>query len=164
MRFRGFLLLALVTACASTDSAIPYVEQAGIRVERTPAGERLVREKKALTPDFPAIDSFSVSAERGEVVFSAKRKDSFDIGLVSTDGSPIHWVPEDPADEVAVQWAPRGNKISFVVRGRTGDLVRTVHVPTSAALTVDFPYATVRSLTWEPAAERFAVTPRAERP
>lgn len=118
---------------------------------------KLVAGTKELTPRFAAIDSFDVSLERREVVFSAKRKDNFDVGLVSLDGSDIHWVPEDPADETSVQWAPRGNKISFVVHTRGGDLVRTVHVPTATQLTTEFPYAQVRALAWEPAAERYAV-------
>ncbi|HJT17524.1 MAG TPA: hypothetical protein VJ853_09060, partial [Thermoanaerobaculia bacterium] len=80
-----------------------------------------------------------------------------DIGLVSLDGSDIHWVPEDPADETDVQWAPRGNKISYIVHARTGDLIRTVHVPTSVQLSVDFPFTTVRSLAWDKEAERYAV-------
>src|SRR2546421_460714 len=106
MRFRSLVLL-LLTACASADSTIPAAWLNGertlpsaqpdglenppssdIRIERSPTGARLVRENEALTPEFAAIDSFSVSAERGEVAFSAKRKDNFDVGLVSTDGSP----------------------------------------------------------------------------
>jgi hypothetical protein len=130
----------------------PRRKPSPIRLE----GNRLYNGGKALTPAYAAVDSFDYSEERGEVVFSAKRDDDFDIGLVS-DGTRIHWVPEDPADEVAVQWAPRGNKVSFVVKGRAGDLVRTVHVPTASQLTVDFPYATVRGLVWEPQAERFSV-------
>src|SRR5258708_4265542 len=66
-------------------------------------GNQLFNGSKALTPVFAAIDSYDVSFERKEVVFSAKRKESFDIGLVSIDGSDIHWIPEDPADQDAVQ-------------------------------------------------------------
>jgi len=115
------------------------------------------RDGKRLTPQFLAVDSFDVSDQRKEVVFSAKRSGSFDIGLVSIDGSDVHWIPEDPADETAVQWAPRGNKVSYVVGTKTGDLVRTVHIPTAAQLTVAFPGSLVRALAWEPAAERYAV-------
>lgn len=117
-----------------------------------------MRGDQALTEPFAAIDSFAVSESRGEVVFSAKRKDNFDIGLVSTDGSPISWVPADPSDEVSVQWAPHGNKISYIVRARSGDLVRTVHVPTAASLTVDFPNAKIEHLVWSLKGERFDVT------
>jgi hypothetical protein len=124
-----------------------------IRVE----GNRIVRGDTPLTPAFAAIDSFDVSESRGEVAFSAKRTDNFDIGLVSTDGSPISWVPNDPADETKVQWAPRGNKISYVVRSRGGDVVRTVHIPTAAQLVVDFGAARIETLGWDPKGERFAV-------
>ncbi len=120
-------------------------------------GGRIVAGGKALTPQFMQIQSFDVSLDRREVVFSAKRKDKFDIGLVSLDGSDVHWFPLDAADAVDVQWAPRGNKVSYIVRAESGDVVRTVHVPTSMSLTVFFPYATVRALAWNPAATRYGV-------
>lgn len=123
-----------------------------IRVE----GNRLYNGEKALTEAFAAVDSFDFSRSRGEVAFSAKVDGGFDIGLVSSDGSAVHWVPSDPADEVAVQWAPRGNKISYVVRVTGGDVVRTFHVPSSFALAVPFPMATVHALAWDPQAERYA--------
>ncbi|HKR63063.1 MAG TPA: hypothetical protein VJZ00_04970 [Thermoanaerobaculia bacterium] len=121
---------------------------------------RLFNGDKALTEEFAAIDSFDYSASRGEVVFSAKRKDrdNFDVGLVSSDGSPISWMPSpDPADEVAVQWAPRGNKVSYIVRAKGGDAVRTVHIPTATQLTNAFPNATIRTLTWDAEAEHYTV-------
>jgi hypothetical protein len=126
-----------------------------IRVE----GGRLMRGGKALTEAFPAIESFDVSTDRGEVVFSAQRgRTGFDVGLVSLDGSPISWVPNDPADEVNVSWAPRGNKIAYVIRTRSGDFVRTVHIPTSAQLTNEFPYARVHALAWNAAGDKYAVS------
>jgi len=128
-----------------------------ISVERGSDGERLMNGSRPLTPFFAAIDSFDLSAERKEVVFSARRSDNFDVALVSADGSDIHWVPSDPVDEIGVQWAPRGNKVSYIVRTRSGDFIRTLHIPTSAQLTTDFPTGRVRALAWEPAAERFAV-------
>jgi hypothetical protein len=118
---------------------------------------RLFNGSKALTPVFAAIDSYDVSFERQEVVFSAKRKDSFDIGLVSMDGGDIHWIPEDPADEVNVQWARRGNKVSYILHTITGSIVRTVHIPTATPLSVDFPNTQIDGLSWEPKAERFAL-------
>jgi hypothetical protein len=121
------------------------------------AGNRIVNGDKARTPEFAAIDSFDVSLDRKEIVFSARRKDNFDIGLVSLDGSDIHWIPEDPADEVSVQWAPRGNKVSFILHTKTGSIVRTVHIPTATQLSVDFPQTQIDALAWEPQAERFAV-------
>jgi hypothetical protein len=131
---------------------------AGVRVVESAAGAKLVSGDKDLTPEYRAIDSFDVSLDRREIAFSARRTDNFDIGLVSLDGSEVHWVPPDPVDEIAVQYAPRGNKISYIVRARGGDLVRTVHIPTSMPLSADFPYGRVNSLTWEPRAERYAVS------
>lgn len=178
-------LAALLAGCATTFSEVPTgwleVPRAGAlrtvsydadgklrwNVEpavslRAPSGVRvqngaLERDGKRLTPAFAAIDSFAVSEERKEVVFSAKRESNFDIGLVSIDGSDIHWVPEDPLDEIAVQWAPRGNKVSYIVKTPTGDVVRTVHIPTASQLSVGFPGSVVRAVAWEPAAERYAV-------
>jgi hypothetical protein len=119
--------------------------------------KRLFNGTKPLTPPFAAIDSYDVSLERKEIVFSAKRTNSFDVGLVSIDGSDIHWIPEDPADEVSPQWAPRGNKVSYIVQTATGSIVRTVHIPTATPLSIDFPGAQVDALAWEPDAARFAL-------
>jgi len=134
--------------------AAPPKSQGPIRVD----GGRLMNGEKALTEAFSALDSFDYSQSRGEVVFSAKRSDNFDVGLVSSDGSPIVWIPSaDPSDEIAVQWAPRGNKVSYIVRAKGGDVVRTVHIPTSANVVTDFRGATIRALVWDPQAERYAV-------
>jgi hypothetical protein len=57
-----------------------------------------------------------------------------------------------------VQWAPRGNKVSYIVRAQLGDVVRTFHIPTSFAYVVDFgTTAAIQSVTWDAAAERFTV-------
>lgn len=128
-----------------------------IRIATNAIGPYLVNGEKALTEPFLAIDSFDFSESRGEVVFSAKRDEDFDIGLVSSDGSPINWAPDDPADEVAVQWAPRGSKVSYVVRAAGGDVVRTLHIPTSYSFALDFPNSTIGALSWDDPAERFAV-------
>jgi hypothetical protein len=136
---------AVVTCAARAQTAVHV------------AGNRIFNGEKGLTPPFAAIDSFDVSLDRKEVVFSARRKDNFDIGLVSIDGSDIHWVPEDPADETGVQWAPRGNKVSFVLHTVTGTFVRTVHIPTATPLSVDFPQTQIDALAWEPKAEGYAV-------
>lgn len=166
---RCCLLLLLFTACATGLHEVPPACLSLPRAERitvatkTPAGTIAIRDNsivngdKVLAGPFLAIDSFDVSESRGEVVFSAKRKDNFDVGLVAVEGSKIVWVPEDPADEVAVQWAPRGNKVSYVVRVAGGDLVRTVHIPTATSLVVAFPWGRVTSLTWDVAAERYTV-------
>jgi hypothetical protein len=165
------LILTLLTACTTATNLkpVPPCEVIGFQPVEGAAGPRdarfpirvennsLVLGDKVLAGPFLAIDSFDVSASRGEVVFSAKRKDSFDVGLVAVEGSEIKWVPEDPADEVAVKWAPRGNKISFVIRATGGDLVRTVHIPTGMDLVVAFPWARITSLIWDVAAERYTV-------
>ena len=130
-----------------------------VELVRDGEGVKLISGATVVTPVFSDIESFDVSQSRREVAFSARReKTGLDIGLVTLEGSAVSWVPEDPADEVGVTWAPRGNKISYFVRAAGGDLVRTVHVPTSVALTVDFPYSVARSLVWDAPAERFAVT------
>lgn len=161
MRLSAWVILPILVSCATQPPQLNPCEKvqcvahdfAGVQA----VGGRLIVGNKALTPQFAAIQSFDVSLERREVVFSAKRTDNFDIGLVSLDGSDVHWIPSDPADETDVQWAPRGNKVSYIVHTRVGDVVRTVHVPTAMQLSVDFPYASVRSLAWDRAAERYAV-------
>src|SRR5439155_15062974 len=174
MQFRGAAALLVFMGCATltpVPEAWRSVPQAAritdlcARVSCASRGAtdvkvtdgKLVASGKDLTPQFRAIQSFDVSLERREVAFAAKRSDNFDIGLVSLDGSDVHWIPEDPADETDPQWAPRGNKVSFIVHARAGDLVRTVHIPTSVQLSVDFPYATVRALAWDRPAERYSV-------
>jgi len=146
MRIAAVLVLPFLMSCATSSPDRVHVEH-----------NQLFRGRTALTPRFAAIDSFDISLDRREVVFSAKRTTNFDVGLVSLDGSDIHWIPEDPNDEVAVQWAPRGNKVSYVIRTPVGDIVRTVHIPTSVQVAVDFPYSSVRSLRWAPDGERFFV-------
>ena len=121
------------------------------------AAGRLYNGERGLTPPFLVVQSFDVSLERKEVVFSAKRTDNFDIGLVSLEGSDVHWFPTDHSDETDVQWAPRGNKVSYVVHTGRGDIVRTLHVPTSMSLVVNFTNAQVDALAWDPPAERYAV-------
>jgi len=136
---------------------LPRAESA-VHIVTSATGQKLVNGTKDLTPEFPAIDSFDVSLQRKEVVFSAKRPGGFDAGLVSIDGSDIHWILPDPADEVSVQWAPRGNKVSFIVRGRNGDLVRTVHVITSAQFLSEYSDGRVLSVAWQTDGEKYAVS------
>ena len=120
-------------------------------------GNRLVRDGKPLTESFRAIDSFDYSESRDEVVFSARRDAGFDIGLVAGDGSRTNWAPADPADEVQVQWAPRGHKVSYIVRATHGDVVRTLHIPTSLQYAIDFGPATIYDVAWDPAGEKYVV-------
>jgi hypothetical protein len=181
---KGLLLpfLAVFAACASATLPIPqeWRSVTGVRplgaaelkrftggtppvIQPVPSAHvavvngQLLNGSKPITERFAAIQSFDVSEARGEVIFSAKKGDNFDIGLAATDGSKTNWLPAEPYDEVNVAWAPRGNKVSYTVRARSGDVVRTLHIPSSVALSVEFPLATVQALAWEPAAERFAV-------
>lgn len=124
-----------------------------VRVE----GNRIMRGDKPLTEAFAAIDSYDYSASRDEVIFSAKRGASFDIGLAAGDGSVTNWVPADPSDELNVQWAPRGSKVSYIVRAPLGDVVRTLHIPTSFQYAIDFGPARIHAVAWDPPAERYAV-------
>jgi hypothetical protein len=119
-------------------------------------GATLMNGDKVLAEKLVAIDSLDLSEVRQEVAFSAKR-DSFDIALIATEGGAVHWMPHDPADELAVQWAPRGHKISYIIRATAGDIVRTLHIPTAFQFAIPFANATIHSLAWDPQAERFAV-------
>jgi hypothetical protein len=149
---------AWLTVPHAATMPVPAPKEPGaIRIQRNPVRPRLMNGAKALTDPFIDIDSFDVSESRGEIIFSAKRRDDFDIGLVSTDGGKINWVPPEPLDEVAVQWAPRGNKASYIMRGKSGDIVRTVHIPTSAMVANEFAFGRVRALTWDAAGERYSV-------
>jgi hypothetical protein len=162
------LALVLLAGCASTTP----IPQTWMSMPETPAiaavtpstdgpirheNGRLYRGDKPITDAFAAIDSFDYSESRDEVIFSAKKAASFDIGLAAGDGSLTNWLPADAADELAVQWAPRGNKVSYIVRTKLGDIVRTFHIPTSFQYAVDFGTATIRSLTWDMPAERYTV-------
>ena len=60
-----------------------------VHIIQSPDGAKLADGDKILTPAFRAIDSFDVSLDRKEIVFSAKRNKHFDVGLVSIDGSDI---------------------------------------------------------------------------
>ena len=169
-KFSVFILIYLALGCASTKP----IPESWLSVPQTAAPQtapkvtvdgpirlqlgQLWRGDKAITETFSGVDSFDYSESRDEVIFSAKKDASFDIGLVAGDGSKTNWLPVDAADELAVQWAPRGNKVSYVVRAKNGDVVRTFHVPTSFHYVVDFgATARIRSLTWDAAAERFTV-------
>ena len=136
---------------------LPRLSDGPIRVLTGAAGTTILNGGKVLAENLGAVDSFDLSESRGEVAFSAKRERGFDIALISTDGGPVHWMPDDPADEVAVQWAPRGHKISYVIRAAGGDVVRTLHIPTAFQFAIPFPGSTIHALAWDPQAERYAV-------
>ncbi len=170
-RYSVFIFMALAIGCGSSTIPIPHewrtvpqTSPAAVAARPTIDGpirlqlNSLWRGDKVITETFRAIDSFDYSESRDEVIFSAKKGADFDIGLAAGDGSRTNWLPADPADELAVQWAPRGHKVSYTVRAKLGDVVRTFHIPTSFHYVVDFvSTATVHSLTWDAAAERFAV-------
>lgn len=120
-------------------------------------GTKIFNRDKELTPALPAVESLDFSESRGEVAFSAIGERGFDIGLVSSDGSAINWIPQDPADELDPQWAPRGNKVSYIVRGKLGDIVRTVHIPTAAQLSNAFPNARIHARAWDAEGQFYAV-------
>ncbi|HVR43628.1 MAG TPA: hypothetical protein VMS56_09310 [Thermoanaerobaculia bacterium] len=121
-------------------------------VHWAPSGEGLVR-----AGPFRGIDSFDVSPDGLEMVFSALREESFDVGIASTDGGEPRWIGPDPLEERMVSWAPRGNKVTYRIEGVAGAVLRTVHVPTGFQLGVALPQSSVGALAWEPRAERFAV-------
>lgn len=130
-----------------------------VGLEQTPDGETLTRltaagRQRIFTSPLPAIESFDVSPDGTEIVFAAKRQ-SLDVGIVSVDGGEPRWVGTDPSDETTVTWAPRGNKVSWVIHTFGGDVVRTVHIPTAFSLLADTAGATVRNVAWEPEAEKF---------
>lgn len=104
-----------------------------------------------------SIDSFDISPDQKEFVLSASRSGGFDVALGSTASPSVRWVATDPLDEVLVSWAPRGSKVTYLVRGRDGSLLRSLHVPTGYSLTVDLPQVHVTALAWEPRAERYAI-------
>ena len=137
------------------DASLPPSE---IKIVKTNTGAKLVNGDKDLTPEFPAIDSFDLNVARQEIVFSAKRGKGFDVGLVAAEGSDIHWLPNDPADEVSVQYAPRGNRVSYIVRTPTGDFVRVVLITTAGQSMVEFPNGRVVARAWDPSGMKYAVS------
>ena len=129
-----------------------------IRIVPNGGGSTLMNGDTVLTAGLGTIESLDLSESRGEVAFSARRENGFDIALIATEGGEVHWLPtNDPADELAVQWAPRGHKISYVIRASGGDIVRTLHIPTAHQYAIPFTGATIHALAWDPQAERYAV-------
>jgi len=141
----------------SAEAAPPRLSDGPISIKADPIRPRLMNGAAPVTDQFAAIDSFDYSEARQEVIFSAKRDTNFDIGVAASDGSKVNWVPADPADEVQVRWAPRGSKVSYVIRGRGGDVVRTLHIPSSMQFAAPFPMATIHAVAWDPQAEQYAV-------
>lgn len=132
-----------------------------VAIQASATGESLIKVTpdgiRPLSDEFRKIDSFDISPDDRELVLSADTGQSLDVGLLSSDGGEVQWVYPDPLPERGVTWAPRGNKVSYVVETTAGALLRTVHVPTSFQLTVDFPLSAITATAWEPNAEKFAV-------
>jgi hypothetical protein len=153
-RIGSLILHTNGTVTPTVEPLPPRLSDGPIRV----MGASILNGEKVLAENLGAIDSVDLSESRGEVAFSAKHDEKgFDIGLINIQGGAVHWMPNDPADELAVQWAPRGNKISYVIRANGGDVVRTLHIPTSAQLAVSFPNAIIHALSWDWQAEHYAV-------
>jgi hypothetical protein len=135
---------------------------ATVGIRRNDRGEALVKVEAALqtqlTPDFSAIDSFDLAPSEKEIVISADAGKGLNVGLLSIDGGEIRWIFPDSLPERVVSWAPRGSKISYVVEALGGSIIRTVHIPTSYQLSIDFPLSHITSIAWEPSAEKFAVS------
>lgn len=133
-----------------------------IGIRKNDSGEALVRLEaglqKLLTPEFVEIDSFDLAPSGKEIVISANAGEGLNVGLLSIDGGDIRWIFPDSLPERLVTWAPRGSKISYVVEAPGGSIIRTVHIPTSYQLSIDFPLSSITSIAWEPAAEKFAVS------
>jgi hypothetical protein len=114
-------------------------------------------EGRRLAGPFASVDSFDIAPDGGEIAFSARRGASFDVGLVAAEGSDVRWIGPDPLDERSVRWAPRGNKIAYVIGTSGGAVIRSVHIPTGFQVSAPLPLTEVRDLAWDPAAERLAL-------
>lgn len=139
-------------------------------VERAAQQDRLVRlnddgTRKILFSS-REIESYDLDPKGFDIAVSARRGESFDVALVATDGTgEAKWLPADPADETMVRWAPRGNKVAYVISANSGTVIRSVHIPTGYQVTASIGAATVYDVAWEPQAERFAIitsTPTSE--
>jgi hypothetical protein len=112
---------------------------------------------KRLAGPFASVDSFDIAPDGGEIVFSARRGASFDIGLVAAAGSDVRWIGPDPLDERSVRWAPRGNKLAYVIETPGGAVIRSVHIPTGFQVSAPLPLTEVSDLAWDAEAERLAL-------
>lgn len=133
-----------------------------VAIARDLEGERMVLldssgEVATLVGPFGAIDSFDLSPDGEEAVLSARRENGFDVALVATAGDEVNWVGPDQLDETMVSWAPRGSKITYRIDAPMGSVLRSVHVPTGFQKSFSWPGVSVRSLSWQPAAEEFVV-------
>lgn len=142
-------------------------EDAVLAVRRDAEGERLVRlewpetgsvlEETVLTDPLEKIHAIEPDHDQKELALSVSRDHSRDIAIANAEEPIMNWVPSDPADEVRPRWSPVGYKLSYVVRNRGGDILRTVHVPTAAMVLLDFPDSRVIDYAWLPDGERVVV-------
>ncbi|MGH9456536.1 MAG: TolB family protein, partial [Thermoanaerobaculia bacterium] len=152
-----------IELAGAVEDARLIAPDAAVASVRRPDGETLVRvgsdgTATDLAGPFPDIDSFAVSPDGVDVVFSAERDGGYDVGLVASAGTEgVRWIPADPLDERMVSWAPRGNKVTYAIGLPGGTVLRTVHIPTGFQLSVPLGPVDARELAWEPRAERFAV-------
>ena len=110
-----------------------------------------------LAGPFRKVDSYDVSPDEKEFVIAADAGKGFDVAVGSTSSSALRPVGSEVLPETMVSWAPRGNKITYLLETGDGTIVRTVHVPTAFQVAAAFDGARVEGLAWEPRAERFAV-------
>jgi len=112
---------------------------------------------RPIATDLRDVESIAVSPDERDAIFSARRGNGHDVALTSLSTGKVDWIQSDPSDETAVTWAPRGNKVSYLVRGFSGPVLRTVHVPTGFQLPIDFRMRHISKVSWDLKAERFAV-------
>lgn len=142
-------------------------ENAVVAVRRESQGDRLVRlewpevgsrlTETVLTDPLEKIEAIEPDADQKELALTVRRDHSLDIAIANAEEPFMNWVPADPADEVKPRWSPVGYKLSYIVRNRGGDVLRTVHVPTAAMVLLDFPDSRVTDYTWLPDGDRLVV-------
>jgi hypothetical protein len=129
--------------------------------ESSAAGDRLVMvdrsgARKTLF-ESTIIDSFAIDSRDKQVAVVAVNGSQFDVGMIDVETGEIKWVAPDQAAERGVTWAPKGNKITYIIQRADGDTLRSVHVPSGFQVTTNYDLARVRKIAWEPGAEKIAV-------
>lgn len=139
------------------------LSDAVLALEHAAGGDRIIEvhadgsRRTVFDADGGTIHSFDIDPKEKDIVVSSKRAGGFDVAIVSLSTGKPNWVWPEPADEVDVTWAPRGNKVTYEVRAFGGTILRTVHVPTAAQLSIDLGESEVEALAWEPKAERVSL-------
>lgn len=159
---------------ADGELPLPLLRQARILsdgsvigISPTDSGETLVRYELGAVridllndPGIIEIESWDVEPREGQLVFAAELSDGrMDVGIAATDASAMRWLPAEPGDEYRATWAPRGNKVTWLIDSPAGVVMRSVHIPTGYQLSVPFGFVQIDSVAWEPDAEKvFLVT------